>query len=273
MKDKVFWSILGAILVGWILLFFLFVWPKMQSYNEVTGQLKSKKTAIQRYAKMSADDLPTEDLVEAQEKYLANWKKQIDRAEQFHKNRSALFIEGVVGDLSSWSTRYRDDFNLLQSRYRKHVGLDAEAELPFQVQEEAGDPAMIAAYERRWRVQKELVDRIIAIQGASIEELSIDKKTRRGGGDSSDDGLIKFPVVLRAQVPPSRIGGIVDGLLRHNFIDFEIRHLAMAKHRESLVYEVVEKITAGELGLDSEPPVRLLLELDVIEAVSAVESE
>lgn len=273
MKDKVFWSILGAILVGWIILFFVLVWPKMQSYNTVTGKLKSKKTAIQKYAKMDSVDLPTQDLVEAQEKYLVSWRKQIDRAEQFHETRAALFIEGVVSDLSSWSTRYRDDFELLQSRYRKHVGLDAEAELPFQVQEDADDPSMIPAYERRWRVQKDLVDRIISIQGASIEELSIDKKTRRGGGDSSDSRFIKFPVVLRAFVPPSRIGGIVDGLLRHNFIDFEIRHLAMAKQRESLVYDVVEQVAEGDLGLDSEPPVRLLLELDVIEALAVADTE
>ena len=107
----------------------------------------------------------------------------------------------------------------------------------------------------------------------NIEELTIDKKTRRGGDASTTDGLIKFPVVFRALVPPTRIGGVIDGLLRHNFIDFEIRHLAMAKQRESLIYGVVEQVAAGEVGLDSEPPVRLLLELDVIEAVAVADTE
>ena len=273
MKDKVFWSILGAILLGWVLLFFLFVWPKMDAYNEVTDTLSKSNRAIQKYARMAAEELPTEDLVEAQEKYLASWNKQIDRAEQFHKNRAALFVEGVVGDLSSWSTRYRDDFELLQSRYRKHVGLDAETELPFLVQEDITDPDQIAAYERRWRVQKDLVDRIIAVRGASIEELTIDKKSRRAEVGASEGALIKFPVVMRAFVPPARIGGILDGLLRHNFIDFEVRHLALTKERESLIYGVVEQVAIDDLGLDSEPAVRLLLELDVIEAIAPKATE
>ena len=76
MKDKVFWSILGAILLGWVLLFFLFVWPKMDAYNEVTDTLSKSNRAIQKYARMAAEELPTEDLVEAQEKYLASWNKQ-----------------------------------------------------------------------------------------------------------------------------------------------------------------------------------------------------
>ncbi|MGE4620393.1 MAG: hypothetical protein AAEJ04_11360, partial [Planctomycetota bacterium] len=128
MKDKVFWSVLGAILLGWIILFFLLVWPKMTAYESVTKKLSRSNRAIQKYAKMDSGELPTEDLVEAEEKYLANWRKQIDRAEAFHQNRAALFIEGVVGDLSAWSTRYRDDFELLQSRYRKHVGPADETE-------------------------------------------------------------------------------------------------------------------------------------------------
>lgn len=272
MKDKVFWTVLGAILFGWIVLFFLFVWPKMQAYEDVTKKLSRSNKAIQKYAKMDSEQLPTEELVEAQEKYLTNWRKQIDRAEQFHSNRAALFVEGVVGDLSSWSTRYRDDFELLESRYRKHVGMDPAAELPFAVQEDTTDSSQIAAYERRWRVQKELVDRIILIRGASIEELTIDKKSRRGRSDETG-GLIKFPVTLRAFVPPTRVGSIVDGLLRHNFIDFEVRHLAMSKDRESLLYEPVEQVEGDAEGLDSEPSVHLLLELDVNEAVAVTNTE
>ena len=272
MTNRVFWSVLGVILFGWIVLFFLFVWPKMQAYEDVTKKLSRSNKAIQKYARMDAEQLPTEDLVEAQEKYLNNWRKQIDRAEQFHSNRAALFVEGVVSDLSSWSTRYRDDFDLLESRYRKHVGIDDAVELPFAVQEDTNDSSQIAAYERRWRVQKDLVDRIISIRGASIEELIIDRKTRRSRVDETG-GLIKFPVTLRAFVPPTRVGSIVDGLLRHNFIDFEVRHLAMSKDRESLLYEVVEQVGENVEGLDSEPSVRLLLELDVIEEVAATNTD
>ncbi|MGE4619010.1 MAG: hypothetical protein AAEJ04_04285, partial [Planctomycetota bacterium] len=160
-----------------------------------------------------------------------------------------------------------------------HVGLADETEdqdYPFQALLDTSDSSMIASYERRWRVQKDLVDRIISIGGASIEELEIDKrqKGRAGSSKRSDDGgVLKFPVSLRASVPASRVGGIVDGLLRHNFIDFEVRHLAMAKDRESLVYNVVEQLEDGSEGLDSEPPVRLLLELDVIEGVANTDTE
>ncbi|MDE0959712.1 MAG: hypothetical protein OSB09_02940 [Planctomycetota bacterium] len=270
MNDKLFWSLLGVILVGWIALFFLLVLPKMNEYDSVTSKLKRSKTAIEKYAKMSASELPTSDLVAAKETFLTNWGKQISKAEQFHRNRTTLFSEGAVGDLSSWSTQYRDRFDMLVSRYSQHAGFTGEPkEFPFKIQEDLSDPDQLPRYERVWRIQKELVDRIIAIRGASfaVDGLKINQRGKKAR--LKEEGSGATPVTFLAKLPPASVGGLIDGLLRHTFVDFEIEKLSLAKAREELIFEVVEEVEEGAEGVASEPVVWLLLEMNVPAGVDA----
>ncbi len=273
MNDKLFWSLLGVILLGWIVLFLFMVVPKMNEYDAVTKKLSSEKRAIQKYAEMDSSMLPTEDLVEAKEKFLTRWRRQIDRAEQFHENRSILFAEGAISDLSAWATRYRDNFESLQSRYSQHTGHQFDAEdkdPPFEIMDDISDPGQVEKYERRWKVQKDLVDRIIAIPGASIDELTIAKKTTRKS-NQADSGV--FPVVFFAKVPPASVGSLVDGLLRHTYVDFEVKHLAIAKDKAGLIFDVVEELEEGSAGIGSEPVVLLLIEMNVLHGVVAESSQ
>ncbi|NCG12590.1 MAG: hypothetical protein GWP38_04525, partial [Planctomycetia bacterium] len=50
MSDKVFWSILGGILLGWVILFVLLVLPKMQAYDSVSADLKSKHRTLDKFS-------------------------------------------------------------------------------------------------------------------------------------------------------------------------------------------------------------------------------
>jgi hypothetical protein len=273
MNDKVFWSLLGVILVGWVVLFALFVMPKMTEYESVTKKLKNSKREIEKYAKMSSDDLPTIELVEAKRDFLLNWDKQIAKAEQFHINRANLFTEGAVGDLSSWSTRYRDNFGLLVSRYTHHTGYAGETkDFPFKIQDNLDDPDKLQSYERVWRIQKDLVDRIIAIRGASIADdgLKINQLRKKSSKDKSEGGI---PISFLAKLPPASVGGLIDGLLRHTYVDFEIDKFSLAKTREGLIYNVVEEVEEGADGIASEPVVWVLLEMNVPAGVVAAGSQ
>jgi len=158
MSDKVFWSLLGAEVVLWIVLFVIVVVPKMSEYDSVSAKLKRQQKDLKEYSRKVDRDLPTEDMVKAEEKYLESWSKEIDRAEEFYSSRVSRFAEGTSSDLSGWSTRYRDGFDLLVKRYRSEVGLDAAAELPFLAQEDLDDVDKIVNYERRWKVQSHLVN-------------------------------------------------------------------------------------------------------------------
>ncbi|MBT5737092.1 MAG: hypothetical protein HN891_06480 [Planctomycetes bacterium] len=274
MNDKVFWSLLGVILVGWVILFALFVMPKMTEYESVTKKLKSSKRDIEKYAKMSPDDLPTSELVEAKRDFLLNWDKQIAKAEQFHINRANLFTEGAVGDLSSWSTRYRDSFGLLVSRYVHHTGYAGETkDFPFKIQDNLADPDQLQSYERVWRIQKDLVDRVLAIRGASIADdgLKINQQRKKSSSKEKSEGGI--PISFLAKLPPASVGGLIDGLLRHTYVDFEIQKFSLAKTREGLIYEVVEEVEEGADGLASEPVVWVLLEMNVPAGVVAAGSQ
>jgi len=273
MNDKLFWSLLGVILGGWILLFLFMVVPKMNEYDAVTRKLSSEKRAIQKYADMDSSKLPTEDLVEAKEKFLTGWRRQINIAEQFHENRSNLFAVGAISDLSAWATRYRDSFESLQSRYSQHTGHQFDAENkdpPFAIIDDISDPGQVEKYERYWKVQKDLVDRIIPISGASIDGLMIAKKTTRKSSQA-DSGA--FPVVMFAKVPAASVGSLIDGLLSHTYVDFEVKHLAIAKDQSGLIFDVVEEVEDGAAGIGSEPVVLLLLEMDVLEGVVAESSQ
>ena len=76
MSDKVFWSLLGAEVVVWIVLFVLLVMPKMSEYDSVTDKLRKQQKSLREYSKRVDRDLPTKDLLDAEEKFNASWEKQ-----------------------------------------------------------------------------------------------------------------------------------------------------------------------------------------------------
>ena len=263
MSDKVFWGLLGAEIVVWIVLFVLLVMPKMSEYDKVTSKLKRQQTDLRNYATKVDRDLPTENLLEAEEKFLSNWAKQIDRAEEFYSSRVSRFEEGASSDLSGWTAGYRDGFDLLVKRYRSETGLAADAELPFTAQDDLGDVTKIVNYERRWKVQNHLVNLALENRGSKIMELVIDRRTTRGNR-SADEGPSRFPVSLKMAIPGNRVVNFLGQIMKHPFIDYSVEKVAVSKDRQNLLYDVVNEVSpeAGDMG---EPNVLLLLELQVHE--------
>ncbi|OUU25585.1 MAG: hypothetical protein CBC13_01920 [Planctomycetia bacterium TMED53] len=263
MSDKVFWSLLGAEVVLWIVLFVVIVMPKMADYDSVSAKLKRQQKDLKEYSRKIDRELPTEDLVEAEKKYLGKWEQEIKRAEEFYSSRVSRFVEGVSSDLSSWSTRYRDGFDLMAKRYRSDVGLEADAELPFTAQEDLDDVDKIVKYERRWKVQNHLVNLVLANRGSTIVELTVDRRLARAGRGGDGDST-SFPVSLKMTIPGNRVVNFVDQIMKHPFIDYSIERLAVSKDRKELLFDVVNENRPedDEMG---EPNVLLLLEMEVHE--------
>lgn len=271
MSDKVFWSLLGTEVVFWIVLFVVLVMPKMSEYDSVTSKLMRQQKDLREYSKRVDRDLPTEDLVEAEEKFLTNWSKQIDRAEEFYSSRVSRFDEGASSDLSGWTAGYRDSFDLLAKRYRSDTGLAEESELPFFAQEDLANVDKIVNYERRWKVQSHLVNLALENRGATIYELRIDRKATRGSRSSSE-GPTRFPVYLKMAIPGNRVVNFVGQILKHPFIDYSLDRVAVSKDRENLLFDVVNETKPEDVDL-GEPNVLLLLEMEVHEGAVMSSSE
>lgn len=271
MSDKVFWSILGAEVVVWIVLFVLLVMPKMSEYDSVTGKLRKQQSSLREYSKKVDRDLPTKDLLEAEEKFNASWSKQLDRAEEFFSSRVSRFEEGASSDLSGWTAGYRDGFDLLAKRYRSTTGLAADAELPFSIQDDLADMTKIVDYERRWKVQNHLVNLTLDNRGSEILELVIDRKTTRGSR-SADEGPSRFPVSLKMTIPGNRVSEFLGQIMKHPFIDYSVEKVAVSKDRQNLLYDVVNEVSPEE-GDMGEPNVLLLLEMQVHEGAVIASSE
>ena len=271
MSDKVFWSILGGILLGWVILFVLLVLPKMQAYDSVSADLKSKHRTLDKFSKRTDRDLPTQRLINKEEEFLQSWKKEIDRAEEFYTSRKFRFEEGASDDLSGWSTRYRDDFDFLVKKYRRHAGLADDAELPFEIQEDISNVDEIVNYERRWKVQFHLVDLIVNTRGTSIVELLVDKKSGRSARNKNVDSE-SFPVVLKLRIPASKSVSFVDQILKHTFIDYSIDQLVVTKDRSQLLFDIVEEMKKEDVDR-SEPAVFLKLKMEVHEGAVMEPSE
>jgi len=143
-------------------------------------------------------------------------------------------------------------------------------DIPVKVQEDLSDPSKVEKYEKYWKVQKFLVDEVIAIPGASIAEegLEVGKRTR---GNKDETG--RFQVVMLARVPPAQIGNLVDNILRHTFVDFDVKQLSVSKDRNNLIFDVIEEVAPESHGVASEPVVWLRLELDVLEGIAAEGSQ
>ena len=271
MSDKVFWSLLGAEVVFWIVLFVLLVVPKMSEYDSVTSKLKRQQKDLKEFSKRVDRDLPTEDLVEAEEKFLTNWSKQIDRAEEFYSSRVSRFDEGASSDLSGWTAGYRDGFDLLAKRYRSETGLAEEAELPFFAQEDLTNVDKIVNYERRWKVQSHLVNLALENRGAVIYELRVDRKATRGSRSTSE-GPTRFPVYLKMAIPGNRVVNFVGQIMKHPFIDYSLDRVAVSKDRQNLLFDVVNETKPEDVDL-GEPNVLLLLEMEVHEGAVMSSSE
>ncbi|HIA26636.1 MAG TPA: hypothetical protein EYN79_00715 [Planctomycetes bacterium] len=273
MSDKAFWSILVAILIGWIALFFLLVWGQMGDYDRAANNLRSSKASLVKYSRMSAEELPTEKLVEQRTKYFADWRREVEDAERFFEARDELYSRGVQENLSDWNSSYRDQWDALARRYRETTGIGGEEVFPFSRLKNTGDPEKIEDYEKQWRAQETVIKGILDIPATSIYSFTFASEARGAKSRRVTGDFMRFGVTVTAAMPPSRIGQLLATLLIDQRINFEVKHLIVVKDPALLKYDVVEEIPDGVETSVAEPNVRVQLELEVLDLLEKVVEE
>jgi len=268
MSDKVFWSILGVILVAVIGLFVGLVMPKMDRYSELSTQLDGRVKAMSKFAGMEPTELPSEALLGAKKSYQSSWQRGVEEARAFYEAREERIAEPVRrigGNRANWLAQYRDSFAALAARYREARGLAAEEPLPFAELEEP-DPAVdLVHYEKSWRVQSLLIEGVIDAGGEMISYAAQQKRAMES--QNKEDPRPSFSldqVTFKAKLPPSKLSGFLHELLAHDELTLEIEELVVGKDSKSLIYDLARK-KAKETDPDPvEPEVIVSMILNIL---------
>ena len=80
MSDKTFWGAIGGIIVVWVALFFVLVQPKMSEYDEISGKLQRRVSAMKKFAGADVNELPTPGLLEKKQRYTNTWENNVEAA-------------------------------------------------------------------------------------------------------------------------------------------------------------------------------------------------
>lgn len=267
MSDKVFWSILGVILVAVIGVFVGVVSPKMTDYSEATAKLDSQLKAMANFAKKAPDELPSETLLEAKRRTEREWQRGIAAARAFYESREGRIgapVRAIGGNRANWIAKYRDGFAALAARYREARGLAADAALPFAELEEPDAQADLVQAEKSWRVQSLLIGEVIDAGG---EVLAYTAQNRRAAeSQSKDDKRPSFTldqVTLKATFPPTRLTGFLERILGDPDLILEVDELVVGKDPKSLIFDVVRKQERGDPD-PVEPAIVFSLRLNIL---------
>jgi len=268
MSDKVFWSILGVILVAVIGLFVGLVSPKMSTYAQKTKELDGRVKAMSKFAGNAPNELPSAALLEAKQGYEREWERSVAAARGFYESRETRIagpVRQIGGNRANWVAQYRDAFADLATRYRQAHGLAEDAALPFAELEEPGPQADLVQAEKAWRVQSLLLEEVLAGGGEVISYTTQNQKARESQ-DKEDPrpGFSLDQVTLKAKVPPARLTGFLEKILGHEDLVLEIDRLVVGKDPTSLFYDIVQKKENGTVPDPVEPAVIISLTVNVL---------
>jgi len=274
MKTNVFWGVVGAILVIWlVLLYFVIFDGKMTTYAGKVDRLDKLVRKVEKYAKMPAEELPTSDLLEKTENGYARWQKNVDDAQRFYQDRDDAFeSRGTNRDLGTWQAAYKVAFSALKESYREYAGLEEDAEIPFREIKDLSDPTAIAEYQKLWNVQRTLIERTMEF-GGRVRKVVL-KTGRDVKGAEASESFDRIRSELQCSLPPRRHVGFVDALLSDKVINFEIQRLLMNKDREGVQYDLVSSLeTWNDQEAAEEPRLRIVLVADALDWKTPVPDE
>lgn len=256
MSTKVFWGLLGAILVGWIVLFVTVVMGQMETYNAESTKLDRRVKSMRDYAALPEDELPTESLLEKKQNLYDNWERNVEAAQRFYEDREARVVGGIERNQAVWVARYRDEFEALGQRYRTATGLAAEEALPFDRMEEFGEHDL-EFYEKAWKVQRFLIGEITDAGGRILEyKYSLSQRDRTELTEERPHPNFEVDeVVIKATLPPERLTRHLSKVLAHPDLNFGLHEFVVGKDPSDLVTDVIREIPEGGSRMD-EPQVR-----------------
>jgi hypothetical protein len=264
MKNKVFGSILGGLFALWVAVFLLVVYPKIQEYGAVKKSLGNRVKSMEKYAKATPEELPTQSLLQKKDQYYGEMERGVDEVKRFHQTRDDRIQRDIPASRDLWVARYRDAYDLLGSEYRQATGLAEEQPLPFPRMEKF-DEGETADYERAWRVQKLLVGEIIAA-GGEVHSYSAASSAKERESNRKDDprpGFVVDRVTLKGKIPPREMSDFLGHILGDDLLVLEVDGLVVGKDLRAISPEVVQDLPEGAEA-PSEPRVLIALDLNVL---------
>ena len=265
MNDKTFWSILGALLLGWVvLLYVLVIGGAMQDYDKASKELESKVKAMKDFSEDGPSELPTETLLERKERLITAYENNVGNAQAFFTSREDRVDASIKPSRDLWLANYRDEYDALMRRYNElHPAGEPQnggrgKEDPFdKIKESLADDRPRA--ERMWRTQRLLVGKVIDA-GGKLESCKF-------GADRNQDRREPFAldnVTLSGAVPPSAIPEMLESILSHSDLALEIDRLVIGKDMSQLTDELVIELPSPDAEGPEEPPVLIKLTVNIL---------
>ncbi len=268
MSDKTFWSIVGGLLLGWVVLFYVLVLSGgMKEYKDKSAELTSKVKAMKKYSGMPAEALPTEKLLGRETAFIEGYEASLQDAQRFFEDRENRLFAGVSTDSkASWEGTYRDQYALLGARYRAvnplEEGGDPES-FPFDKIDSRVIDSDLSQAERIWRTQKLVVDSVLDAGGEIVRSGAVSRSALNAIAKVEGDSRPRFgidQVTTLAMLPASEITPMMTEILGHSGLNLEVARMVVGKDPKTLIFEkVVEK---G--AVKAEPQVLLSLSLNVL---------
>lgn len=262
MKNQTFWGIVGGIVLLWLILMGVVVFPKWNTYGEKQGKVAAAAKKLKKFSAMPADEIPTDDLLDRKKRQIENFRTNNQAARDWYQSRDEAF-ENLQGQsaLGNWKNAvYSDGFGKLAERYRQHSGLGEEERLPFAEFKNLNDQSELVTYQKMWQIKRRVLSAAID-HGALIESYSHENKADANRAmDLEEFQSLQATVVLA--LPPSKIEAYLNQLLNDEVVNFSISDFAFTKDKKALKYDLVEAATSGS-GSAEEPRVMARIRFDV----------
>ncbi len=263
MSEKVFWSVLGGLLLGFVAALALVVYPKISEYSTASAKLQKEVAKMKKYAKMEPAELPTRALSDKKRVFIEEWQSNVDSARRFHEDREKRLSGSISQNKALWEAGYKDDFRTLGERYRLVAKLPDDVELPFKTIENLDEKDLtLADYEKSWRVQKLLISEIIDAEGTVLEYLT--QPGRQRESQNKDDPRPNFKldqVTLKAKLAPKLLTELLTRVLGHPDLTLELASMVVGKDPRKLIPDVVQ---VKDSAVGDEPQVVVRLTFNVL---------
>ncbi len=262
MKTNVFWGIVGGIVLVWLILLGVVIYPKWNTYSEKKAKVTSAVSKLSKLAKREESELPTEQLLDRVSKRVENHEANLQSARQWYQARDDRFEDTQSQDnLAVWtSVVYEGGFVELEKQYRQAMGLEADAKVPFDRLKNMNKEEDLKLYQKQWNVQRTVIQKVIAHGGDVVKYDKKEKPDLKLGLQHPDFTSIQSTANI--WLPPGKIAAYVNELLNDDTINVSLVDLVVTKARNSLVYDLVEALPEGKEPM-GEPMVRCLITFDV----------
>lgn len=268
MKNNVFWGVLGGILFVWLVLFWFLGWSTKNESDAKNEGLTTQVLTLKRLSEKSVSEFPSEDLRALRETELQKMQRSLDDAVAYlgdrDKKLERFLTDSQSPTLVEWEARYKDSFRKLGEEYRAFAGLAADAKLPFSENPGIQNQASLPEYQKRYWGLQAMVRSVMKLPGCVIESLDFEDKPKDLGRLDRSELHDRKQWRLDASLSATQIPVLVNDLLTHEFVTFELQRLVATKSQGLLKPTVVEVHPKGEL-VGGEPPVRIRLIVNALD--------